>query len=116
MKPAEPFDTLPGPVQETINAHAKYYAKHHNLGMSIRDDMTYVAKVALRWRSALPAESAPLTEEAASRCVVVPLEPTEAMLKAGIKFLHIDEHTPSLRGAYRAMLAVAQSSSERDGE
>ena len=71
MKPAEPFDTLPGPVQETINAHAKYYAKHHNLGMSIRDDMTYVAKVALRWRSALPAESAPLTEEAASRSSTV---------------------------------------------
>ena len=37
----------------------------------------------------------------------VPREPTEAMLKAGLAFLHIDEHAPSLLGAYRAMLAAA---------
>ena len=49
--PAEsgPFNTLPGPVQETINAHARYYAEHHKLGMSLKDDMTYIACVAMRW-------------------------------------------------------------------
>lgn len=45
----EPFESLPGPVQEAINAHAKYYAEHHGLGMSLRDDLTYIAQVALRW-------------------------------------------------------------------
>lgn len=38
--------------------------------------------------------------------VWVPKEPTEAMLKRGICFLHADEHIPSLLGAYTAMLAV----------
>lgn len=36
-------------VQECIDGYAKYYAKHHKLGLSIRDDMRYVAEVATRW-------------------------------------------------------------------
>ena len=48
-----PFDKLPGPVQEAIGALAKYYAEHHKLGMSIKDDMTYIACVALRWKHPL---------------------------------------------------------------
>lgn len=36
-------------VQECIDNYAKYYAEHHKLGMSIRDDMRYVAEVATRW-------------------------------------------------------------------
>lgn len=42
---------LPGPVQEAIDAYARYYADHHCLGMSIRNDMIYVAQVAMRWSS-----------------------------------------------------------------
>lgn len=42
--------------------------------------------------------------------VVVPKEPTPEMLKAGLSFLHIDEHEPALLGAYRAMLAAAPQS------
>lgn len=40
---------LPDPVQEAIDAYGKYYAKHHKLGMSVRDDMTYIAQMAMRW-------------------------------------------------------------------
>lgn len=41
--------SLPAPVQEAIDAYGKYYAKHHKLGMSVRDDMTYIAQMAMRW-------------------------------------------------------------------
>lgn len=46
----ESIETLPGPVQEAINTYARYYAEHHKLGMSIRDDLIYIAHVAMRWR------------------------------------------------------------------
>ena len=91
----EPFDDLPGPVQEAINAHAKYYAEHHKIGMSIRDDMTYIAKVAMRWKpssepvSPLAApkgsdkalieklESAVPMESPQKPCILVPLTLSE---------------------------------------
>ena len=36
-------------VQEAIDSYAKYYAEHHKLGLSVRDDMRYIAEVATRW-------------------------------------------------------------------
>ena len=57
-KNQDDLPTLPPAVQEAINAHAKYYAEHHKLGMSIRADMTYIAKVAMRWKPDDPAASA----------------------------------------------------------
>lgn len=40
---------LPPEVVECIDAYARYYAEHHKLGMSIRDDMKYIASVAIRF-------------------------------------------------------------------
>lgn len=48
--PDKELPPLPPVVQEAIDAHAKYYAEHHKLGMSIRDDMSYIARVAMRWK------------------------------------------------------------------
>ena len=46
--------------------------------------------------------------------VLVPREPTDEMVRAGIRFLHADEHEPALIGAYRAMLAAAPKSNAPD--
>ena len=45
-------DALHPVVQEAIDNYAKYYAEQHKLGLSIRDDMRYVAQVATRWANA----------------------------------------------------------------
>ena len=42
------IDPLPPIVIEAINSYGKYYADQHNLGMSVRDDMKYIASVAIR--------------------------------------------------------------------
>jgi hypothetical protein len=42
------IDPLPPEVQECIDTYGRYYAEQHKLGMSVRDDMKYVASVALR--------------------------------------------------------------------
>lgn len=42
------IDPLPPEVQECIDAYGRYYAEQHKLGMSVRDDMKYVASVAIR--------------------------------------------------------------------
>lgn len=48
-KPENERGELPGSVQEAVDSYARYYADHHKLGMSIREDMTYIAQVAMRW-------------------------------------------------------------------
>lgn len=37
-KPREIIDPLPSGVMEAIDAYGRYYAEHHKLGMSFRDD------------------------------------------------------------------------------
>lgn len=39
-------------VMEAIDSYAKYYAEHHKIGLSVRNDMMYVAEVAVRWADA----------------------------------------------------------------
>lgn len=51
------IDPLPPEVMEAINAYGRYYAEHHKLGMSIRDDMKYIASVAIRFGTAAVPES-----------------------------------------------------------
>lgn len=53
--PSRSQNSLPAPVQEAIDACGRYYAEHHKLGMSVRDDMRYVAEVALRWKPSAQA-------------------------------------------------------------
>ena len=48
--PTDNAPELPPAVQECIDAYGRYYAEHHKLGMSIRNDMKYVAEVAMRWK------------------------------------------------------------------
>lgn len=43
------LETLPDVVHEAIDSYARYYAEHHKLGLSIRDDMRYIASMAIRW-------------------------------------------------------------------
>lgn len=48
--PVEPTDTPINPVvQEAIDNFGRYYAEYHKLGMSIRSDMQYIARLASRW-------------------------------------------------------------------
>jgi hypothetical protein len=48
--PVEPTDTPINPVvQEAIDNFGRYYAERHKLGMSIRSDMQYIARLASRW-------------------------------------------------------------------
>jgi hypothetical protein len=47
-KSQQVIDPLPPEVQECIDAYGRYYAEQHKLGMSVRDDMKYVASVAIR--------------------------------------------------------------------
>lgn len=42
------IDPLPAMVMEAIDAYGRYYAEQHKLGMSVRDDMKYIASVAIR--------------------------------------------------------------------
>jgi len=91
----ENLEPLPPEVHEAINAYAAYYAEHHKLGMSIRNDMQYIASVALRF--APPSQPA-------QGWRLVPVEPTPKMSAAGLCVSEA-EHDPA--GVYRAMLAAA---------
>jgi len=59
------IDPLPPVVMEAINQYGRYYADHHKLGMSVRDDMRYVASVAIRSTQSLPVEVADIEKDAA---------------------------------------------------
>jgi len=96
----ENLETLPPEVHEAINAYAMYYAEHHELGMSIRKDMQYIASVALRF--APPSQPA-------QGWKLVPVEPTREMIAEGLSAwcdLWGSAHT-RYSGIYKAMLAAA---------
>lgn len=59
-RPNDPLvDGLHPVVHEAIDNYAKYYTEHHKLGLSIRDDMRYVAQVATRWATSQSESAAP---------------------------------------------------------
>ncbi|HEX6992413.1 MAG TPA: hypothetical protein VF151_11025 [Gemmatimonadales bacterium] len=57
--PHENLEPLPSVVQEAIDSYARYYAEHHKLGMSVRDDMRYIASLAIRWAPERAASAVP---------------------------------------------------------
>jgi hypothetical protein len=63
MKPTEGPE-IPAAVQVAIDAYAKYYAEHHKLGLSIRDNMRYIAQVAMRWAPGVPQDKIAAVERA----------------------------------------------------
>lgn len=95
-------DELHPVVHEAIDGYAKYYAAHHKLGLSIRDDMRYVAQVATRW--AIP-----------EGMVLVPKQWTSEMAHAGYERAALwaklhespDLDCAAFGEVYKAMLAAA---------
>lgn len=92
------IDPLPPEVMEAINSYGRYYAEHHKLGMSVRDDMKYIASVAIR--------CAQSPERAPEGWKLVPVGPTNEMHNAAI-IAYYDSSGSDLRDVYRAMLAAS---------
>ena len=90
------LETLPAEVHEAINTYAAYYAEHHKLGMGVRNDMQYIASVALRFAAPQPAVP--------EGYALVPVEPTPEMIDA---YLANNAKFHSAKSDWAAMLSAA---------
>lgn len=113
-KSQQVIDPLPPEVQECIDSYGRYYAEQHKLGMSVRDDMKYVASVAIR-SVAVPelqrSEGAtPRTDAAAAPLTREEIESIRSFY-AGSLFSTINEDIPRLCDMALRSLDAARSAS-----